>query len=65
MKQELHVTTHASLGTASTLVSPAGEYLSLHMLDPSGRVAVYMTAASARLTLVNLDGPQTTVRIAK
>lgn len=64
MKQELHVTTRATLGTASTLVSPAGEYLSLHMLDPSGRVAVYMTAASPRMTLVNLDVPQATLPIA-
>jgi hypothetical protein len=64
MKQELHVTTRSTLGAAATLVSPAGEFLSSHMLDPSGRVAVYMTAASARMTLVNLDVPAVTVRIA-
>ncbi len=63
MKQELHVTTRASMGAASTLVSPAGEYLSSHMLDPSGRVAVYMTTARP-LTLVNLDVPAATLRIA-
>lgn len=64
MKQELHVTTRASMGAASTLVSPASEYLISSMLDPSGRVAVYMTAASAGMTLVNLDVPEATVRIA-
>jgi hypothetical protein len=64
LKQELHVTTRATMGTASTLVSPAGEYLGSSMLDPSGRVAVYLMVASARLTLVNLDVPQATVRIA-
>jgi hypothetical protein len=64
LKQELHVTARATLGTASTLVSPAGEYLSYSMLDPSGRVALYMTGASARMTLVNLDVPAATVRIA-
>lgn len=64
MKQELHVTTRATMGAASTLVSPAGEFLIDYMLDPSGRVAVYMTAASARMTLVNLDVPQATVRVA-
>lgn len=63
-KQEMHVTTRATLGTASTLVSPAGEYLSLWLLDPSGRALVFMTAASLRLTLVNLDAPAATMKIA-
>ena len=64
MKRELHVTTRATLGTASTLVSPAGQYLISNIFDASGRVTVLMTAGSADMTLVNLDAPAATLRIA-
>ena len=50
------------MGVASTLVSPAGQYLSGHRLDPSGCVAI-MTL-SAPLTLVNLDAPGHSLTIA-
>jgi hypothetical protein len=62
-KRELHVTTLANAGTSSTLVSPAGEYLSLHLLDPSGRVATIMMNATTQMTLVNLDAPQATMKL--
>jgi hypothetical protein len=63
-KRELHVTTPASIGVASTLVSPAGAYVSIHMLDRSGRVTFMMTSTSASLFLVNLDAPSATMPVA-
>jgi hypothetical protein len=63
-KRELHVTTPASIGVASTLVSPPGQYLSIYMLDLSGRVAFMSTAASASMTLANLDAPSATMPVA-
>lgn len=64
LKRELRVTTRASMGISSTPVSPPGEYLIYDLLDPSGRVAVYMTTASLQMTLVNMDAPAATLPVA-
>lgn len=61
-KRELHVTTPATMGVSSTLVSPAGVYLSSFRLDPSGRVAIMLVGD--RFLLVNLDAPDRTLKLA-
>ncbi len=61
-KRELHVTTPATMGISSTLVSPAGVYLSGFRLDPSGRVATMHVGG--QFLLVNLDAPDRTLKLA-